>query len=246
MRLDQLTIVVPAKNERGNIEAFLASVHPEFQLIIVDASTDGTDEIALQARPRNTLVLSDEGNIARARQIGAERATTPWLLFSDCDMIFDPGYFETWQSLAIPDRIGVVQGAKLSADENYAFYYRIFSAGIALLASLNIPGGSGSNMIVRKSAFNEVGGFDLSLSTNEDSYLLWRIRLAGWHVAYDRRLAVYERDHRRLDEGVVRKTLHSWARSAMLMTGCGGRWVRQSDWGYWRARGATSSTRPTS
>jgi glycosyltransferase involved in cell wall biosynthesis len=240
MRLEDLTVVVPTKNEAGNIEAFLQSLDPEVRLIVVDASTDTTRADIARIRPTHTRVLEDPGNIPRARQLGADQAGTDWLLFTDADMVFDRAYFEAWKRLEVADDVGAVQGAKLSADDAYATYYRLFSAGIGLLARLNLPGGSGSNMIIRKRALEAAGGFDLDLSANEDTHILWQVRRAGWRVVYARALKVYERDHRRLQQGVLKKTLHSWTRSLMLMTGLGARRVRQSDWGYWKTRDDTN------
>ena len=233
MDLEDLTVIVPTKNEAGNIEAFLRSLHPDVRLIVVDASTDTTRAIIAQVRPANTVVLEDPGNIPRARQLGADQAETPWLLFTDADMVFGESYFEAWSALTVDDRVGAVQGAKLSADGEYATYYTLFSAGIDLLARVNIPAGSGSNMIIRKQALHNAGGFDLDLSANEDTHILWAVRQDGWRVVYAKSLQVFERDHRRLQQGIVKKTFHSWTRSIMLMTGIGANQVRKSDWGYW-------------
>ena len=74
MRLEALTVVVPTKNEAGNIEAFLRSLDPEVLLIVVDASTDTTRADIARIRPTNTRVLEDPGNIPRARQLGDLRA----------------------------------------------------------------------------------------------------------------------------------------------------------------------------
>lgn len=235
MRLDDLTVIVPTKNEADNIEAFLGSLHPDVQLVVVDASTDETRAIIARVRPGNTIVLDDPGNIPRARQLGADHADSPWLLFTDADMVFGETYFKAWVGLELGDRVGAVQGAKLSADREYATYYKLFSAGIGLLALLNIPAGSGSNMVIRKRALEEAGGFDFALSANEDTHILWAARKTGWRVLYVKSLQVFERDHRRLRKGILKKALHSWTRSLMLMTGIGASRVRGSDWGYWEA-----------
>ncbi|NNF58743.1 MAG: glycosyltransferase family 2 protein [Rhodothermaceae bacterium] len=236
MRLEDLTVIVPTKNEVRNIVAFLCSLDPEVRLIVVDASTDETRDLIARFRPDNTLVLEDPGNIPRARQLGADRAETPWLLFTDADMLFGASYFEEWRQLEVGEQVGVVQGAKLSADGEYATYYRLFSAGIGLLAVFNLPGGSGSNIIIRRQAFQDTGGFDVALSANEDSDLLWKVRRTGWRVVYQKALKVYEQDHRRLRQGMLKKTLHSWTRSLMLLTGIGADHVRRSDWGYWKSK----------
>lgn len=233
MRLDDLTIVVPTKNEADNVGPFLASIDPRVHLIVVDASTDDTRARIEAARPERTTVIYDEGTIPEARQIGLEAARTEWVLFTDADMSFGAGYWAAWEALRLGERVGAVQGGKFSADDRYRTYYRLFSLGIRVMAWLTVPAGSGSNMIHRRRALLEAGGFDPALTANEDIYALWSVRRTGWRVIYAPGLKVYERDHRRLDQGRLRKTLHGWIRPVMLFTGLGDDRVRESSWGYW-------------
>ncbi|WP_420456366.1 glycosyltransferase [Rubrivirga sp.] len=232
MRLEDLTVVVPTKDEAGNIGPFLDSLDGRVALVVVDASTDDTREVIRQRRP-DAVVIEDAGTIPEARQIGLERATTEWVLFTDADMSFGADYWRAWQALDVGPKVGAVQGAKLSADDRYRTYYRLFSFGIRALAWLTVPAGSGSNMIHRRRALLGAGGFDPALTANEDIYALWSVRRAGWRVVFAGGLKVYERDHRRLDQGRLRKTLHGWVRPLMLFTGLGDDRVRKSSWGYW-------------
>ena len=232
MRLQDLTVVVPTKDEADNIGPFLDSLDDRVALVVVDASADDTREIIRRRRP-DAVVIEDQGTIPEARQIGLERAETEWVLFTDADMSFGPGYWRAWEALDVGDKVGAVQGAKLSADDAYKTYYRLFSLGIRVMSWLTVPAGSGSNMIHRRRALLDAGGFDPALTANEDIYALWSVRRAGWRVVYAGGLKVYERDHRRLDQGRFRKTVHGWIRPLMLFTGLGGDRVRQSSWGYW-------------
>ena len=233
MRLDQLTVAVPTKNEAANIGGFLASLDPRVSLIVVDASTDDTPARIAAGRPERTRVIRDAGTIPAARQIALEACATEWILFTDADMALGPDYWAAWERLALGPAVGAVQGAKLSADADFRTYYRLFSFGIRAAAWLTIPAGSGSNMIFRTRALLDAGGFDLALTANEDIFALWTVRRAGWRVPYAGGLKVYERDHRRLVQGRAKKTLHAWARSVMLFTGIGAARVRASSWGYW-------------
>ena len=232
MRLDQLTVIVPTKDEADNIGPFLDSLHPDVGLVVVDASADDTREIIRQRRPA-AVVIEDSGTIPEARQIGLEAATTDWVLFTDADMSFGDDYWTGWQTLYLGESVGAVQGAKLSADDDFKTYYKLFSLGIRIMSWVNVPAGSGSNMIFRRTALLDAGGFDPALTANEDIYALWSVRKAGWRVPYAGRLKVYERDHRRLEQGRIKKTLHGWIRPLMLFTGLGDDRVRQSSWGYW-------------
>jgi glycosyltransferase involved in cell wall biosynthesis len=235
--LEQLTIVVPTRNEAANIEAFLDSIPETAELIVVDKSTDDTAEIVRQRRPQHTTLLECHKSLTVARQTGALAARTPWLLFTDADVEFAPGYFAALaQFLASPESgaLGMVFGPKLSADD-YEGHYRRLAAAQRVLGALRIPAASGSNMLVRADAFAAAGGFDTALTCNEDSELGWRIARAGFGWLYDARLVAFATDHRRLRRGALRKTLHTVFRCSMLYLGLiPARW-RSHDWGYWRS-----------
>jgi glycosyltransferase involved in cell wall biosynthesis len=233
MRLDALTVVVPTKNEVDNVGPFLASLDPRVRLIVVDASTDRTRDLIRELRPDRTTVVHEEGSIPYARNVGLRLAETEWVLFTDADMSFGERYWAAWEALDLGPRVGAVQGGKFSADERYRTYYKLFTLGIQALSWLTVPAGTGSNMAFRRRALLDAGGFDEALTANEDIYALWSVRRAGWRVPFAPGLKVFERDHRRLDQGRLRKTVHGWVRPLMLFTGLGADRVRSSSWGYW-------------
>ena len=105
-----LTLIVPTKNEAHNIHRFLEAIPPEVPILIVDASSDGTDDIIRRQDRHRIRMLRDGGNIAAARQLGAERAQTEWLLFTDADVIFADDYFRTLAKLRT-DRAGAASPA---------------------------------------------------------------------------------------------------------------------------------------
>jgi GT2 family glycosyltransferase len=224
-----LSVIVPTRNEAHNVPAFLASLPPGVQLIVVDASQDATPELIQTLRPHNTLLLRYASTVTQGRQWGAEAAETTWLLFTDADVIFPPDYFERLRGYRGYDAL---YGPKLSTDE-FRSYYRWFAQGQRLAHALGMPAASGSNLLVKRQVLKDIGGFDLELTCNEDSELAWRIKRRGYRVGFAPDLVVYARDHRRLHGGVARKTLHSWVRCALLYFNLmPSRW-RKHDWGYW-------------
>ncbi|MEO0556775.1 MAG: glycosyltransferase family A protein [Bacteroidota bacterium] len=233
MRIDEITVVVPTKNEEDNIVPFLSSLDPNVELIVVDASTDQTRERIAAHRPNRTRVIQQASTIPEARNIGLKAAQTEWILFTDADMSFEATYWDNLRNKNLGPHVGAIQGGKLSADGEYRLYYRMFTLGIRVLSWLTIPAGSGSNMIFRREPFLDAGGFDEALVANEDIYALWTMRKTGWRVPFVSGLNVLERDHRRLDQGRFRKTIHGWIRPVMLFSGLGASQVRKSDWGYW-------------
>jgi len=227
-----MTLVLATRDEVHNIGTFLESIPPGIRLIVVDASHDQTPDLIERLRPHNSLVLREPGTVTQARQRGAEIAETPWLLFSNADIVFPPGYFEKLDGLTSQ---AVYYGSKLSRNR-YRRYYGWIAAGQALCQLGGIPATSGSNLLIPRAVLSAVGGFDLGLNCNEDSEVVWRIRRAGFRVRFCRDLVVYATDHRRIERGRIGKTLHSVTRCALLYTDLMPRSLRSSDWGYWQNR----------
>lgn len=231
--LEQISVVIPTRNEARLIGAFLAALPDAVELVVVDASDDATPEIVLAGRPLGTRVIRSRAGIARARQIGAEAATREWLLFSDADVRFAPDFFDLVGARLTGDAF---YGAK-HATAAHPVYSRVFGAGQRLSHAIGIPAASGSNMAVRRSALLAAGGFRLDLPVNEDSELLQRLAHLGYRVAFAPELAVHSLDDRRLDRGATRKLLHSLVRCALIAAALRAplpQRLLRHDWGYWR------------
>jgi glycosyltransferase involved in cell wall biosynthesis len=244
-----ISIVVPTKNERQNLPRFLASLPPDVELVLCDASNDGTPELARAVRPTGTIVLNSTGSIAAARQVGAELSSGDLLVFADADVELDPDYFSRLRALIgspLP-RTGrgaggegnvwdAVCGPKLSRDAYARYYQLVAQAQCVTYATLGIAGASGSNMALTRAAFQALGGFRLDLRCNEDTELFLRAGRHGLRVRYDPDLVVWATDHRRLRRGLVRKSVHSLVRNTLLYLVCKRSTLPrllEHDWGYW-------------
>jgi len=124
-----------------------------------------------------------------ARNVGAEATNAPWLLFidSDCrpradllDRHFEPGPHE---------RTGVVAGAvraaahQTSLAASYATSRRHLDEAYHLAAK-PYPAGITANLLVRRDAFNGVGGFERGIKSAGDVELCWRLQEAGWRLEH--------------------------------------------------------------
>ena len=232
MRLTDLTIIVPTKNERQNIQGLIQSIPPEAALVILDASQDDTPDLVMRLRPRRTTVICSPLKIAAARNLGVRSAATSWLLFSDADVIFAPDYFDRLVKLSPTDAL---YGPKLALDDE-APYYQKFAHWQERFDRIGIPAVSGSNFLVKSETFYRLGGFRPDLLVNEDTELGYRLKNHGFEIIFDPRLIVYARDHRRLKHGKLRKDLHTLARCALIYTNIWPGLLSGRDWGYWSKR----------
>lgn len=228
----RVTVVVPTRNEAHNISRFLRSLPAGFRLIVVDSSTDDTARIVTAERPHNTTLVLAEANIPEARQIGADLASTPWILFTDADVELAPNYVEVLSRVRTSSDVGGVIGTKATAGGHERYHYW-FRQGQRAAAAVGIPAATGSNMLVRTEVVRRLGGFDPALTVNEDTELMFRVRRAGYRVPFVPELEVRCHDHRRLDRGLARKWGHSLSRCALLWTMPSSGLARRGDWGYW-------------
>lgn len=244
LSLDNLSVIVPTKNESKNIETFLGSVPDGVELIVVDASDDNTVEIIEKTRPERTAIINEDLTIPQARQRGAELATTDWLLYTDADVVFCADYFDVLTTVRIDcGSVGGVVGTK-SSDEDFGSYDRFFLRAQKVLDFFNIPAASGSNMLIRRDVLFEVGGFDPSLTVNEDTEVMFRVNRSSHKVLFVPELVVRGFDHRRLEAGLIRKVVHGAIRNTCLFLGILGDTVRASDWGYWADSVSAEPKRP--
>ena len=232
LALNDITVVVPTKNEAENIERFLNSLPPTLELVVVDSSDDHTPHIVEAQRPRWTTVIWARANIPVARQIGSATATTRWLLFTDADVTFAPSYFERLTQIPVDASTAGIVGVKGSGD-GFRLYYRWFVRGQAALMGLGIPAATGSNMLVAREVLHAVGGFDPDLSVNEDTELMFRVARSGHRVVFRPDLSVRAFDDRRLELGIAHKIIHGAVRNTALYLGIFPERLRSGDWGYW-------------
>ena len=182
-RTPDISIIVPAFNEEKLLAASLASVNAAasaafaasgltWELVVCDNnSTDRTAEIARTAGAK--IVFEPINQIGRARNTGAVAAAGHWLLFIDADS--HPSRELLTDVAALTHRPDVLlAGSTIQLDET-AWLMRLV-CGIWNAASRVRRLVAGSFILVRASAFREVGGFDLKFYAGEEIDLALRLQ----------------------------------------------------------------------
>ena len=177
-----ISIVIPAFNEAGYIEATLASVSEAIkqfpgkaEVIVVDNnSTDGTGDIARKCGAR--VVFEAKNQIARARNAGAAVASGDYLIFIDADTSIHGDILEKVIDLLSSGKF-IGGGAWAEPDSGW-FQRLMFDLFINYTLSLkNVT--AGPFLYCERAAFERVGGFDESMYAAEEFSLAYRLKKEG-------------------------------------------------------------------
>jgi glycosyltransferase involved in cell wall biosynthesis len=177
-----ISFIVPAYNEETELPSTLAAigaatsdVSQPFEIIVVnDASTDATPEIAEQAGCR---VLSiHRRQIAAARNAGARAARGEYLFFVDADTQINRTHVsEAMTALGASYAGG---SARVMMDGFVPLWGRVFLHAFSILYfGLNL--GAGAFLFTTRRNFEAIGGFDEQHFAGEEVYFSLALRKLG-------------------------------------------------------------------
>lgn len=180
---DVLTIVIPCKNEEDYIGRLLADLYAQrgvrnpfgegVKIYIADAgSTDETVEIIERWQGLNTEIIPG-GNVSFARNNGASRVTTPYVLFIDADVrFFDTDAIQKAVRAIHENDLDLVTFRAKAYDSDFRaqLAYSVFNVANRLIAPF-IPFATGAFFLTRTEVFRELGGFPEKYVATEDFVL---------------------------------------------------------------------------
>jgi glycosyltransferase involved in cell wall biosynthesis len=166
----KVSVVIPAFNEEKflskTIEAVRANEISEedYEIIVVNnGSSDRTAEIARRAGV--TLVESERRFVGAARNMGARVARGEVLSFLDADCIPKTDWLR--EGIKSLDQEKCVTGAQCEAPDDAGWIERVWFSH-QRTGRIEIPHINSGNLIIHRSLFFEIGGFDETLSSGED------------------------------------------------------------------------------
>lgn len=214
----RISFVIPAYNEEALIGQCLTALtreceragHTEEIIVVDNASTDSTAAIAASF-PRVTVLKEAQKGVAHARQTGSRTARGDLIANIDADTRMQTGWIDMVLSefSAHPQLVAlsgpyffydlpiIVRGATrlfyYAAKVAYIVNCKIFRFGSVLQAG---------NLVVRRDAFQKIGGFDTSIEFyGEDADLARRMITLG-DVKWMHRFSIPSSGRRIAHEGI--------------------------------------------
>ncbi len=203
------------------LESFAPEVaEGRVELWVVDnASSDGSPELAAERFPWAKLIASPENlGFGRAVNLAAERTSSEWLATANADIAVRPGAIETLLATgardpgagAIAPRLVLPDGSTQHSVFGFPtipFSFVLATGAYRFSATLGdrlafpgcwnkersrrVPWAVAAFLLVRRRAWDHVGGFDeRQWMYAEDLDLGWRLREAGWATRYEPRAVV--------------------------------------------------------
>jgi GT2 family glycosyltransferase len=220
-----VSVVVPFSGDRvAAVRTLDAMARIELGQADELAFADNTEEGVLAAvadEGHRVLRATSERSSYHARNAGARAASAgEWLLFIDADCVPEPGLIDAYFSAPVPSSCGVLAG-QISGDPSQGGLMPRYARSRNYLSQTEgLHGKAGTaaataNLLVRRIAFDEVGGFAEGIRSGGDVDLCWRLRAAGWTLESRHEAGVVHRH---------RETLRGFM-AQVARYGAGARWL---------------------
>lgn len=200
-----ISVVIPLYNKERQIANTLRTVlcqtFQDFEIVIVnDGSTDNSvAEVAKISDPRIRLINQDNAGVSAARNKGIEEAKGEYVALLDADDEWNTEYLATQiQHAETYPQCDVFAVNYQFSDANGKISDTIirnlpFAAECGVLsnyfevASTSHPPLWTSAVMVRKKAFQEIGGFPVGIKSGED-LLTWARLACKYKIAYSKKI----------------------------------------------------------
>ncbi len=182
-----VSVIIPNYNYEKfiaqTIESVLSQTHKELEILVIDdESKDNSIEVLESFGDKITVIRQKNAGVSAARNNGIQKSNGEFIAFLDADDLWKPAKIEKQlEKFEEDETIGLVHCSVELIDLNnevigenregmegdVAEEFLKFQKGVVI--------GAGSTGLVRRKVFDEIGGFDLRLSTAADWDFSYRL-----------------------------------------------------------------------
>lgn len=198
-----VSVIIPVHNGdrtiAETIQSVLQQTLTDFELIVVNSgSSDRTPEILSHIHDARMRVLTlPKANVAVNRNLGFQASSSPFVTFLDADDQWTPDKLEAqYQILHDNPWADVAYSWTACVDEAGRFLRRCsdvtWQGNVLPALLLDDFIGSGSNVMIRRQAMEQSGGFDESLTNAQDTDLWLRLALHHQFIGVPKPQILYQ------------------------------------------------------
>jgi glycosyltransferase involved in cell wall biosynthesis len=183
----RFSVVIPAYNEEKYVHRTLRSlrkqVFTDFEVIVKDGgSHDQTVKIAKKFADK--VVSVPDSSAADARNQGARYAKGEILVFTDADTSLPSGTLERFNQLMNNEQVVGASCRKVPQTRSLLdrLLYEFVNLSTFVSCKMGLGGAHGNCMLVRRSVFEQVGGFNPDIIVAEEQDLVRRALKFGRYV----------------------------------------------------------------
>jgi mycofactocin system glycosyltransferase len=224
-----VSVVIPTNRLSADLVECLESVdgldypREKLEVLLVEDAAPPNPDIRLARFGIKRIGLQKAQGPATARNIGAEEARGEILAFLDADCIAD----KNWLKETIPffqvEGLGAVGGfVEGYYKKSFLDRYEEVSSSLNMGPRLLFEGNTSSNfyvptcnMLVRRKAFEEAGGFNGGMRLGEDVDFCWRMRKQGYSLLYLPAGKVAHKHRNRLGPMLARRSAYGSSEASL-------------------------------
>jgi cellulose synthase/poly-beta-1,6-N-acetylglucosamine synthase-like glycosyltransferase len=221
----RVSVVVPFRGGEQAVRSLGEALdglerRPGDELIVADNTEAGLAHLLQEAGIRVVPAAAQHSSY-HARNSGARRARNDWILFMDADCVPTPRLLDAYLGPPADEDVGAMAGTieglgtQRTLVARYVGSRRFFDQSQGL--HTHGGGAATANLLVRRAAFEAVGGFAEGIRSAGDVDLSWRLQTSGWRLMR-RPQAVVQHRHREQLVPLMR---------AVARYGAGSRWLNQ-------------------
>lgn len=211
-----VSIVIATRNASETIEDCIKSIKDQetrflYEIIIVDSSTDGTDEIIRSGYPELRLYTFDTRKFCGdARNIAVSVARAPIVAFIDADCTTAKGWVDAVIEAHQAPHLAIGGAIGNGTPESYvgwAAYFTEFSQWKPDYEKKELTDIAGASMTYKKEVFEEFGSF-IEGTYCSDTEFHWRLQERGQHLLFAPSILVYHRNIAKLSNLLLHEFHH--------------------------------------
>ena len=183
------SVIIPTLNEEQYLPILLEDLRRQtfgdFEVIVVDGkSRDHTIGKAKEYKEKLsdlTIISSNNQSVSFQRNVGAKKAKADYLVFFDADVQIPRNFLRKIHDTIVKDRYMLLCAYMKpdSGDTKDWLIVTVANIGMEIGNLLDKPWVGGFNIIIHKSVFQQIGGFNVKLAMTEDHDLAQRCLSAG-------------------------------------------------------------------